>query len=172
MSVTKIDTKTLELLIDMANSHIEDIDSGVEDGTYSPLENTDLVEKEKAVMAAKAAIKGSEGIELMVDASAGHLTWRDRQILKELADAEGRVLSCPRVAAHEYGWCLFLSGEADTVQAEIESLREQGGGDGLLELIRYGNRHGAYILNFDQDADMIESVVESEEDSKGVRDAS
>lgn len=38
----------LASLIDMANSHIEDIDSGIEDGTYLASENTDIEDKRKA----------------------------------------------------------------------------------------------------------------------------
>lgn len=39
----------LTKLLDMAIQHIQDIESGIEDGTYDPAENTDLKEKQEAL---------------------------------------------------------------------------------------------------------------------------
>lgn len=39
----------LALVLSMANSHIEDIESGLEDGTYEASENLDIDEKNAAV---------------------------------------------------------------------------------------------------------------------------
>lgn len=44
----------LALLIDMGRSHVEDIESGIEDGTYGADENTDIGTKRDAVGAAEA----------------------------------------------------------------------------------------------------------------------
>jgi hypothetical protein len=44
----------LTQLIQMADSHVEDIESGLEDGTYEAADNTDLPEKQKALESAKA----------------------------------------------------------------------------------------------------------------------
>lgn len=45
----------LAALIDMSNSHVEDIHTGIEDGPYLASENRDIDEKEAAVKAAEAA---------------------------------------------------------------------------------------------------------------------
>lgn len=44
----------LAALIDMANDHVNDIESGIEDGTYLASDNQDINEKQQAVATAEA----------------------------------------------------------------------------------------------------------------------
>lgn len=54
MQKISVPRNVLASLIDMANSHVEDIQSGIEDGTYEAAENKDLGIKQQAVEMAEA----------------------------------------------------------------------------------------------------------------------
>lgn len=48
------DRVALAAVIDMAREHVQDIDSGLEDGTYDPAENTDIEDKRVALAHSEA----------------------------------------------------------------------------------------------------------------------
>ena len=49
----------LSMLIDMSNAHIEDIDSGIEEGIYDAAENADIGRKHQAVEAAETLYRNT-----------------------------------------------------------------------------------------------------------------
>ncbi len=55
----RVPAKVLSRIVDMASGHLEDIKSGIEDGTYKAGENLDLPEKLAAVEAAEALYRSS-----------------------------------------------------------------------------------------------------------------
>lgn len=66
----------LKRLIDMSNSHIEDIDSGIHDGDYKLSENPDLEEKRSAVQLLEAFVQSGEATMVptaVVDINGGSI---------------------------------------------------------------------------------------------------
>ncbi len=161
MTHVTIKKSILEVLLEMANSHIEEIRSGLDDcGLYDPSENADFPTKEAAVADAQKALKGVDGLRVMVDASTGHLSDSDKCLLDRMVrDDRSGLPSLPRVVAHEYGWCIFLTGESEVLESQVDTLRSEGAGEGLLQLLAAGGRAGAYVLNLDADAEAIPGVA-------------
>ncbi|GEM_PF-4961111 len=65
--------KSLSLVIDMAAGHIEDIQTGLEEGLYSPEDNQDLQTKEAALYAVRQLLTNSKQIEEVLQEAAGAL---------------------------------------------------------------------------------------------------
>lgn len=57
MNNVSLTRAVLASLLDMARDHVQDIESGIEDGTYSAAENADLDGKKAALEATEAALK-------------------------------------------------------------------------------------------------------------------
>lgn len=99
------------------------------------------------------------GVRPMVDAGTAHLRFGvDDKLLDTLADCPTRSEGAPRIVRHAYGWTLFLSGEPDTQQEEVQALNHAGARCGLTEALHYAHRAQAYILNLDADADPLPDV--------------
>lgn len=60
----------LALLLTMSNEHVEDIDSGIKDGTYDAAANTDIERKRDAVKAAEAIYRKAYSTVEVVDREA------------------------------------------------------------------------------------------------------
>lgn len=56
MKQIKVSASLLVAILAMAESHVEDIDSGIEDGTYDATDNTDLEAKRQSIEQANALI--------------------------------------------------------------------------------------------------------------------
>lgn len=56
-TVITIDVSLLATLVDCAASHVEDIETGIEEGLYSKAENADLGTKQAAVEVAQALLR-------------------------------------------------------------------------------------------------------------------
>lgn len=60
-TVITIDVSLLATLVDCAASHVEDIETGIEEGLYSKAENADLGTKQVAVEVAQALLRAQAG---------------------------------------------------------------------------------------------------------------
>lgn len=98
------------------------------------------------------------GLVPMIDASTAHLSAYDTGLLDRMSDS--RIVELPRTMKHQYGWLLYLpsSSDQDTVGMLESAISDHSMGQGLADLIRYGMRHGAFILNLDCDADPIPGI--------------
>jgi hypothetical protein len=157
-------------VLDMATSHVEDIENGIEDGLYEASENTDLDDKRAAIgvlgeLVATVQTGDSNGIRPMLDASTAHLSAQDRMILDRAGTSRIRD-GFPRTVNHEHGWLLFLTGDGEGQAAEVAEAKARGASEGLLALMQRGHAAGAYILNFDQDADVVDGVPILDEESQ------
>ena len=91
-----INRQTLAILIACAASHIEDVETGIDEGLYEKSENTDLADKKEALAAAQALIEPPEcppgGYDIMInfEQTADHCDTlsQARQRGQELCDAE------------------------------------------------------------------------------------
>ena len=71
-----IDADVLRLLTDCARVHVEDVESGIEDGTYSESENKDLAEKRMALDAASELVpNGPDQLPRQASASTQTSRW-------------------------------------------------------------------------------------------------
>lgn len=153
-TTTIIETRTLQRLIIMAHGYYRH----VQDGSIHPddIKDNDVEGlEEKSLQEAEAAIDSCEGFAPMLDASTGHLSQADHQILLALSETQGRATGFFRVTNHEYGWCVFLASSPDGDDLELKNLRELGASECLLGLIDYAQQKHAFILNFDRDASLL-----------------
>ena len=81
----------------------------------------------------------------MLDASTGHLSKRDR----ELMDLGLRDL--PRIQAHEHGWIVFISSDPEAVEEHDQALEGAKASKGLRKLCEIAAKKGCYLINFDAD---------------------
>lgn len=163
MSNAIIKESTLEAIICMAKSHVNDISSGLNDGMYEASENQDLPKKQDFVEDAARALKNvtKGAVRPMVDVSMVHLTVQDRMILDHAGCSSTRAGGFPRTVIHEYGWLLFLSGDGETQTMEVEEAKARGTSEGFIALMRHAHAVGAYILNFDRDAESLDGVAQA-----------
>jgi hypothetical protein len=99
------------------------------------------------------------GVRPMVDATTAHLVFGvDDKMLNAASESEFRANGMPRVVKHGYGWLMFLSGDAEPQKDELHACFEAGCSKTFLDVLHYAHRAGAYVLNFDQDADPLPGV--------------
>jgi len=95
-------------------------------------------------------------IEKFLDISTGHLPVKDRERLGALTN---RTLPF-RVFTHEYGWNVWLNGDDERLEHNIEALEEVYGlTDALGHVLRYAKHHECWMVNFDRDAERIEGLA-------------
>lgn len=169
MANVVIKQSILAALVDMANSHIEDIEGGLEDGMYEASENEDLPEKQTTVEEAEHILKAAtaEAVRSMVDASTGHLSGTDQALLERAAERNIRAEGFPRTISHEYGWSLFLTGNSEEQTEEKTAAQHLGASASFVQLLEYAHQVGAYILNFDANALPVDGVAWQQEEETG-----
>lgn len=92
------------------------------------------------------------GAQYMVDASTAHLSIDDRNKLTELSRLASRGLFVsPRVVSHEYGWLIFVGSALSRNEQKMFS-------EGLCQLYQIAVEGNAYLINFDADGDILDSV--------------
>lgn len=97
------------------------------------------------------------GVHAMLDASTGHLTERDKDLLGRLADPTHGVdpVGYPRVAEHKHGFVLFVS--SSWKDEDAEQMLEHFGA-GLTIIMRRAARLGAMLINLDSDGERLDGV--------------
>lgn len=98
------------------------------------------------------------GVVNMVDASTGHLTPADFKALAMAARVGYRENGFPRVVVHEYGFTIFLSGDAPAQVDEVKASYALDCSYGFRRLLQYGHANKAYVVNLDQGADPIPGI--------------
>ena len=94
-------------------------------------------------------------IQNFLDLSTGHLPVSDRLRLDQLASRDLPF----RVFGHQYGWNIWLCGEGKQFDQNIEALEEvYGFTDALGHVLRYARQHECDMVNFDRDAEQIDSL--------------
>ena len=83
-----------------------------------------------------------EGLYRYLDASNGHITVHDNELLIAKADLPFRY------TAHEYGYTIWLSSEL-----ERQDLKESGISDDFVTLIMYAKDLHCGIINLDSDGE-------------------
>ena len=95
-------------------------------------------------------------VEKFLDLSTGHLPVKDRERLEALIN---RTLPF-RVFTHEYGWNVWLNGDDEQFERNIEALTEVYGLTGALgDVLRHAQAEGCWMVNFDRDAERIDSLA-------------
>lgn len=95
-----------------------------------------------------------DGLVSMIDCGTCVLTQSDLVLLSELSRQDKRT-GFPRVVEHEYGFCIFLSGDDEFLADELAATEQYGFSPAMGALLTHGHKNGAYILNLDQDGDAI-----------------
>jgi len=91
-------------------------------------------------------------IEKFLDISTGHLPVKDRERLEALIN---RTLPF-RVFSHDYGWNVWLPGDDERLEHDIEALTEVYGLTGALgDVLRHAQAEGCWMVNFDRDAERV-----------------
>lgn len=147
MSKVLIDKAVLETIIGCADSYIEDINLGLEDGTYDASENEGIGDKEAALEAAKAVIEQSSVFPFL-DCSTGHLT---ATTLRELGDSS--LFDGLTVANYDYGCFLSVPPtdvDIDKVHAPLQ--------EDLRIVLKFAQAKGCHVVRFDSDGDEIEGL--------------
>ena len=95
-------------------------------------------------------------IQKFLDLSTGHLPVTDRIRLDQLASRDLPF----RVFGHKYGWNIWLNGEGQQFNQNIEALEEVYGFTSALGFVlRYARHHKCDMINFDQDAERIDGLA-------------
>lgn len=154
MSNICIPKKLLSALIDMASEHVQDIESGIEDGTYSAAENEDLGDKQLALSFAEAHYQaataaGAQGpFEIDVNKLQLQPIGRDTggapdSVLKgqvQIGDCSFHV-EAYQVAAEEGG---YVSLANPVYEVELDHLHGLSGSSSPLSSVTIGEQ--PYIL--------------------------
>lgn len=93
MSDVTISRALLQSLIAMANHHLEDIDTGLEDGTYEANDNQDIDQKHEDVRKAEtllAGIQASAGQQVTETCDCCH----GKGVLPEVGGGESGCFNC------------------------------------------------------------------------------
>lgn len=118
-SLVSIPAEVLASLIDMAKAHVEDIETGIEDGTYLQSENPNLPEKQAATSCAEAIYRGA----VLASVDNRHPDIEEAQttqlaLLKRVADLLGALIGHPAGAA-----CYpALAANAESVLNDLEKV--------------------------------------------------
>lgn len=99
----------------------------------------------------------AQGVAKMLDASTSHLTEKEKELLTAWSQAEPNP-NHPRVAAHEYGWTIYMTDNKKGQKTEIAACEDPQGG--LAKLIAYAQRVKAYIINLDPLSMPIDGIKE------------
>ena len=147
MSKVLIDKAVLETIIGLAETTVEDIRSGLEEGLYDEKDNEGIDGQEAAVESAKAALEQSSVFSYL-DCSTGHLT---ATTLRELGDCS--LFDGLTVADYDYG-CFVSVPPADVdIDKEHAPLQED-----LRIVLKFAQARGCYIVRFDSDGDEVEGL--------------
>lgn len=104
----------------------------------------------------------AEGVHTFLDASTGHITSKDNDILRwwakrELADSFNAAPY--RTIGHTYGYFVHVpQGEAIERRQTERVARAEGLSDAFFALQQYAREHGCWWINLDRDADLIEGL--------------
>ena len=96
-----------------------------------------------------------------LDLSTAHLTDRDAELLTE---GQGDTMF-PRTIWKEYGLWLSVSAEPDIFAEDLNYMREKGVSRNLLRAFCAAHKIGAFWINFDQDAAIIEEILINKEET-------
>lgn len=93
-------SSALNRVIDMARTHVEDIESGIQDGTYSKEENVDIGEKKLAIDIVQsfytAEFCAAEALRMSQQSEAGSAT-QPRYFIGKLMERNGEQEYCHTV---------------------------------------------------------------------------
>ena len=142
----------LKACVAMASSHVEDIESGLADGTYNPADNTDLPEKQQAVQVAEKALQkgNSPWFEIIPVISTDHISEESDFRLRQLA-----VEYSPFIFPEDF--CVAEYYDGYFVQAY--KIPETGEVDDLIALGKWTRAHGYRWLRLDRDSDEVDLLT-------------
>jgi hypothetical protein len=102
------------------------------------------------------------GVQRFLDASTGHITREDNELLRAWAklEPEESTHSSPyRTIAHAYGYFVHVHLLRPSERREYErEARRQGISEAFLRLQEYARKHSCWWINLDRDADTIDSL--------------
>lgn len=93
------------------------------------------------------------GVENFLDASTGHITYKDS--IKLLEDPEGFP---SRVIPHDYGWWINIHEEKLLDDEIIKPMREDGYSEGFISLIKKASDHDCWWINLDCDGGYVDGL--------------
>ena len=95
-------------------------------------------------------------IQKFLDLSTGHLPTEDRERLDQLAAKDLPF----RVFGNEYGWNIWLCGEGEQFEQNIEALTDVYGFTGALgTILRRAKELDCWMVNLDRDAEQLDDLA-------------